>query len=442
MYVSFAAVGLIIAGIPLVVLFPSGWTVAGWLAGVAVLTGLDILLAPSPRRLQSVRRFNGPIRFGERAWTDVKISNTGRRRIRGRVRDSWQPSAGAISDAQPLRLDAGESMELRTELRPIRRGSLLPHRLSVRARGPLRLAGRQRSFEVPGEQRVLPAFPSRRNLPSRLARLRELDGMTLIKSRGQGTEFDSLREYVPGDDIRSIDWRATARRRDLVVRTWQPERDRRIVMVLDTSRLSAGRVGDLPRLDAAMDAVLLLAAVAARAGDHITLLAADRTVHTEVSGLRRGQLLPELSQAMAPLQPSLDEADWRMISTDLLRVGRRDSLLVLLTPLEPEPVAENLLPVIARLGERHRIVVASVADPGIEQLATEGELAEVEAVTGGADPIARFHQAAAAERTRLQRRVAGDAITAVGQTVLDEPPDRLPTALVDHYLFLKREGRL
>ena len=79
--------------------------------------------------------------------------------------------------------------------------------------------------------------------------------------RGQGTEFDSLREYVLGDDVRSIDWRATARRSDVVVRTWRPERDRQVVLVLDTGRTSAGRVGGAPRLESALDAALLLAAL-------------------------------------------------------------------------------------------------------------------------------------------------------------------------------------
>ena len=111
---------------------------------------------------------------------------------------------------------------------------------------------------MPGLVRVLPAFPSIRHLPSRLARLRELDGRAAVRVRGQGTEFDSLREYVLGDDVRSVDWRASARSRSVVVRTWQPERDRRVVLVLDTGRTSAGRVDDVPRLDSAMDAALLL----------------------------------------------------------------------------------------------------------------------------------------------------------------------------------------
>ena len=119
----------------------------------------------------------------------------------------------------------------------------------MRTLGPLGLAGRQGAIEVPGTLRVLPAFPSIRHLPSRLARLRELDGRAAVRVRGQGTEFDSLREYVSGDDVRSVDWRASARSRSVVVRTWQPERDRRLVLVLDTGRTSAGRVDDAPRLD-------------------------------------------------------------------------------------------------------------------------------------------------------------------------------------------------
>src|SRR5690625_7423138 len=112
--------------------------------------------------------------------------------------------------------------------------------------------------------------------------LREMDVTASVQVHGQGTEFDSVREYVVGDDVRSIDWRATARRSDVVVRTWRPERDRRILIVVDTGRTAAGRVGvdptaadphGWPRLDWAMDAALLLAALAARAGDRVDFLA-------------------------------------------------------------------------------------------------------------------------------------------------------------------------
>ena len=160
-------------------------------------------------------------------------------------------------------------------------------RVTVRTLGPLGLAGRQGAVDVPGTLRVLPAFPSIKHLPSRLARLRELDGRAAVRVRGQGTEFDSLREYVSGDDVRSVDWRASARSRSVVVRTWQPERDRRLVLVLDTGRTSAGRVDDAPRLDAAMDAALLLATLASRAGDRVSFVAGDLGVRSRLQGSHR-----------------------------------------------------------------------------------------------------------------------------------------------------------
>src|SRR5436190_1203198 len=120
---------------------------------------------------------------------------------------------------------------------------------AVRTVVPLGIAARQGNHDVPWTVRVLPAFTSRRYLPEKLSRLRQLDGLVAANVRGQGTEFDSLRDYVDGDDVRSIDWRATARRDGIVIRTWRPERDRRVILVIDTGRTSAGRVGDAPRLD-------------------------------------------------------------------------------------------------------------------------------------------------------------------------------------------------
>ena len=168
--------------------------------------------------------------------------------------------------------------------------------LLPRRRGDLRAVGRDRPAARAARAGRAAAHPStcrarsarcRRSsrastCPSRLARLRDLDGRAAVRVRGQGTEFDSLREYVRGDDVRSIDWRASARNRNVVVRTWQPERDRRVVLVLDTSRTSAGRVEDVPRLDSAMDAALLLAALAARAGDRIDFVAGDRRVRARL----------------------------------------------------------------------------------------------------------------------------------------------------------------
>ena len=213
------------------------------LVALATVVAVDIGLAASPRRLRYTRSPDTSARLGQQVNAGLLIHNDGRRRFRGQIRDAWPPSARAQPRTHTVELAAGQHQHVGTVLRPVRRGDQRAAAVTARSIGPLGLAGRQRSQPVPGQVRVLPPFLSRKHLPSRLAKLREIDGLLPTLIRGQGTEFDSLREYVVGDDVRSIDWRATARRADVMVRTWRPERDRRVVIVLDTGRMAAGRVG-------------------------------------------------------------------------------------------------------------------------------------------------------------------------------------------------------
>lgn len=302
--------------------------------------------------------------------------------------------------------------------------------MTIRSLGPLGLAGRQGTHVVAWTLRVLPPFHSRRHLPSRLARLRELDGRSAVRIRGAGTEFDSLREYVVGDDTRSIDWRATARRSDVVVRTWRPERDRHVLLVLDTGRTSAGRVGDAPRLDAAMDAALLLAALATRAGDRVDLMAYDRRTRVIVERPSSTETLPRLVDAMANLEPELLETDYRGLTVEVLRRAGRHAFVVLFTGLDAGPVEDGLLPVLGQLTHRHTVLVASVADPRLAEMATaRGDTAAV-------------YGAAAAERDRAGRARVSQLLERHGAHVVDALPEDLAPAVADAYLALKAAGRL
>lgn len=424
------ALWLVLLGIIPVVLRPAASTVWLWLLLCAVVVTVDVLLAPRPRSLHLERELPTSVRLGESVRTSLLVTNPGSRSVRGLLRDAWPPSAGAELTRHTLRLPGGERTRLTTLLTPTRRGDRHADRVTMRLRGPLGVAARQASVEVPGRLRVLHAFPSRRHIPSRLAVLRQLDGRAAMRTRGQGTEFDSLRDYVEGDDVRSIDWRATARRRDLVVRTWQPEQHRRIIIVLDTSRTSAGRIDDAPRLDSGMDAALFLTAIAGHARDRIHLIAGDREVRAHVSGHDRVGVLHDAISELAPVDARLIEADWRLLAAEVARVGTQRALVVLITPLESSALEEGLLPVLPALASRHRVVVASVADPAVDRMRR------------GRDSATDVYAAAAAERTiGLRERTAG-AFRSLGVEVLDETPDRLPLALVDHYLALKRQGLL
>jgi len=424
------APALLLLGLIAVLVQPTMETVLVWWLVTICAIGLDVLLAVSPRRLVITRQRVAQVRLGVSGSTTLLLANPGSRTLHAVVRDAWQPSAGGGSGRHTVTVPGGERIALRTVLTPTRRGDRKADRVTVRSVGPLGLAARQRSFPVDGVIRALPPFPSRKHLPSRLAILRQLDGRSAVRVRGAGTEFDSLRDYVVGDDVRSIDWRATARRNTVVVRTWQPERDRRLILVLDTSRTSAGRVGDVPRLDAAMDASLLLAALASRAGDRVDFLAGDRQVRARLSGASRNALLGDLVTAMAPLEPALLEADWSMMAGAISALSRRRSLVVLLTPLEPAAIEESLLPTLATLTRHHRVVLASVADPALAAMA------------GDVSSTSHVYDAAAAERTIGLRQRTAEVLGRLGVHVIDEEPDQLPVALTDHYLLLKSRGLL
>ncbi|MFF1285065.1 DUF58 domain-containing protein [Streptomyces sp. NPDC058299] len=428
-----AALLAALGSIPVGVLEP-GWT--GILAvngSLALACACDYALAAPVRRLALTRSGDTSARLGETADITLTVTNPSPRLLRARLRDAWPPSSwqpGTETSRHRLTVPPGERRSVTTRLRPTRRGDRQADRVTIRSYGPLGLFSRQGTHRLPWTVRVLPPFTSRKHLPAKLARLRELDGRTSVLTRGEGTEFDSLREYVPGDDTRSIDWRATARRSSVAVRTWRPERDRHILLVLDTGRTSAGRVGDAPRLDASMDAALLLAALAARAGDRVDLLAYDRRVRALVQGRSARDVLPSLVNAMATVEPELVETDARGLTGTILRTAPRRSLIVLLTTLDAAPVEQGLLPVLPQLVQRHTVLVASVADPYIARMAQAR--GSVEAV----------YEAAAAAQAQSERRRTAEHLRRHGVTVVDATPEDLAPALADAYLALKAAGRL
>jgi uncharacterized protein (DUF58 family) len=439
------------------------WAPMLWaLAALAVVVALDWFVA-APAGDVEVRR-EGPteVRLGDSATVTLQVTNAGVRTMRALVRDAWVPSAGAAPPyAHELTLDPGETAAIETVLTPTRRGDRPAARVTIRSYGPLSLAFRQTTRRQSGRVtppwtlRTLPEFRSRRLLPEKLSRLQIIDGQVVTRARGQGSEFDSLREYVLGDDPRAIDWRASARREHLVTKQYRPERDRRVLCVLDTGRTSAGRIATTapaapgggrapagraaitaeseatgePRLDLAIDAALLLATVAAHAGDRVDLLAIDTQTHATISASSKRQL-SRLIRALASVHPALVETDFGRVVAEVLGLERKHSLVVLFTTLDPGALGEGLLPVLPSLVARHTVIVAAVRDPALDALAA------------GRDGVAAIHVAAAAERGLAELRRVRSALTRHGVSVIDEPAERFASAVTDRYLSLKATGRL
>lgn len=436
MVISGWFVALLLAGaVPIVLTNEPGW-LGLWLILSLVLVFADLLLAASPRRVALTRDVPARVRLGESVVATLVVENTGRRTIRGIVRDAWQPSAGAHPTRTRVSIRGGERKAIRTGLTPIRRGERKAVHVTIRSFGPMRLAARQATMGAPGAIRVLPPFHSRKHLPSRLARLRELDGRTSVMIRGQGTEFDSLREYVRGDDVRSIDWRATARRQDpqggqlLMVRTWRPERDRRVVIVIDSGRTSAARIAGEPRIDTAFESALLLAALATRAGDRVDLLIFDRRVRGRVQGASGPELLSRMVDTMATVDPELIEPDWSAVPGLVRSVTSQHALVVIATAIDAPGASRGLLAVLPQLTRRHTVVVSSVTDP------------DVLAATRDRSRRTEVYLAAAAERALLDQSRVAAAIRQLGGDVVTGSPSDLPPALADRYIALKAAGRL
>ncbi len=433
MYVTGRLALLVAAGaLPVVLLsgagVDAGLAAGGWVVLCTLLALADAVAAPDPRRVSIERKVPRRVLLGQAVTAELRLRNTGTRTLRGRVRDAWQPTAGAPAAHPAIGIPPGESRTIAIPLLPRRRGELASRFVVLRSDGPLRIAGRQLRVDSLGTVRVLPPFTARRHLPSRLARLRELDGNTSVQVRGQGTEFDSLREYVRGDDVRSIDWRATARSSTTMLRTWRPERDRHVVIVVDTGRTAAARVGDGVRMDAAMEAALLLAALATRAGDHTHLLMFDRVIRARVTRVDGPALLPALVDAMAPVEPQLIDTDWDAAFAHVRALSSRPSLVVLLTAQDAAEAARGFLGSLPGLTRRAHVLVGTVT--------------EESAPRPDRPDAAEVYRAAAAERAAHDAAVVTAAIGRAGAEAIAADPESLPPRIADRYLALKAAGRL
>lgn len=423
--VALAALGVVAA-------FVSPLVLGIWVSALVLLVTVDVALAAPVGSIGARRLPTAPTRLGDTTTSTVVMRNGSRRTARLRLRDRWVPSAGADPSASRWTLAGGEERLLVTALRPTRRGSRPAAEIAVASLGPLGVAGRQRRRPLPGAALVLPAFPSRRLIPAKLARLRELEGSVTARRAGRGTEFDALRSYVPGDDATAVDWRATARSTGIVVRTFRPEQDRRVLVVVDTGRGSAARLGDEPRLDAAIDAALLLVAVVTRAGDRAGLVAADREVRASLGVAGGKDRLRRASALTAGLEPRLVETDPTTVLGAVATVGGRRSLVVLFATLDEGPRAATTA-IVRGLVRDHTVVVAAVTDP-VAARAREA-VRDV-----GAEPADAYLAAAAALQAD-QRAAFAAQLRGLGARVVQAPPADFASAVTDAYLD-HRAGRV
>ncbi|MGK2947811.1 MAG: DUF58 domain-containing protein [Acidimicrobiales bacterium] len=401
------------------------------LALVAVAL-VDAFLAPDPARLEVERELPPVIALGGSGTVTWTFRNPTGRGVRVAWADDLAPSLRAVARRGSGSLPPGARLVSTSAIDPSRRGRFGLRHLVVRTEGPLGIGARQRTLERHGALRVHPAFPSREEAELRLNRARILEvGLRSAKGRGGGTEFDQLREYGVDDEVRRIDWAATARAGKAMVRTYRAERNQSVLLLLDNGRVMAGQVGGVPRVEHAMDAALCLTMVATRLGDRCGMVAFDRSVRSVLPARSGREQLGRVAETMYDLEPVLAESDYRGAFTHALARFRRRSLIVLFTDLVEQAVGESLLPALPLLVRHHVVLVAAVRDPDVEAWAR-----------GRVDEVDDAYRAVAASSALAERERTIARLRSMGAVVVDALPGQLAASLADAYLDVKARGTL
>ncbi|CAA9471288.1 MAG: hypothetical protein AVDCRST_MAG67-44 [uncultured Solirubrobacteraceae bacterium] len=382
----------------------------------------DAVAARRPPRAQ--RRVPAIVARGVPAALTVTLPDPSA--LRGRRSRVRQATVGEIEIA-PQESDGG----LEAQLVARRRGRWVIPPAAVRVAGPLGLATWDHRAGGASELLVYPDLPAARRLALavRSGAFRE-SGRRSRGPLGLGTEFESIREYLPDDDIRQVNWPATARLGRPMSNQYRVEQDRDVICVLDCGRLMAAPLsGGATRLDAAIDAATAVGLVADELGDRCGTVAFDARVHRRLAPRRRGG--DALVRAVYDLQPAAVDSDYELAFRNVASSKR--ALVIVFTDLIEEVAARSLVTAVPVLARRHEVVVAGVVDPDLEAALRP---------SGARVHDLDVYRAAAALDMLAARERAAARVRGAGARVLETAPPDLARACVAAYLSAKARARL
>lgn len=335
----------------------------------------------------------------------------------------------------PIRLEGQRSASLVYHVLPRRRCELSWNRIQLRQIGPWRLAWHDWHQELPQTTRVYPDLVGLRELTIKLA-LQSSGNLRQLKRQGMGTEFSELREYGSGDDLRLIDWKATARRGRPLVRVLEPEQEQTVLILLDRGRLMTAQVMEQKRFDWGVNAALSLALAALNRGDRVGLGIFDKTMHRWMPPEQGPGHLSKLLEGICAIQPELIEPDYLGAVSTVLQQQSRRALVVMITEIVDETASAELIGSLMRLSPRYLPFCVTLRDPKIEQ---QAQAASAPEDLGDLDPL--YRRAVALDLLH-QRQLVFAKLQQQGVLVLDAPAAQISDQLVERYLRLKARNRL
>ncbi len=406
------------------------WAAALWLLICTAAFVADWQLAPKPGDWVLARRHDARLSLAAHNLVEIDIDlRAGLRATPVWLRDTPPPTFH-LDVAQPLLESVAvprQPIVVRYHVWPPRRGDYGFGDLYLRWESPAGLLRRQASFSAAGPVKVYPNLVDVRkfDLLLRRNRLWEL-GLRATRQLGAGNEFERLRDYSPDDEYRRINWKATARRGRPISVEYETERSQNIYTLLDVGRMMRSPVGDVAKMDYAINAVLLLAYVAVQKGDRVGLLTfADTVLHTVAPRSGKGQFHRLLEQLYA-VEGQRVEPDYGVAFSEFAARQHKRGLVLVFTDLTGSLSTAALVAQLARLRRQHLPLLVTVADPAVNRLATQ--------------PItdsAALYQRTVAERVLAERRATLDHLRSQGVHTLDAPADELSVAVIDRYLAMK-----
>ena len=409
------------------------WVALGYDVVLIIAAVVDARRSTLPKTLRITREFSGRFAVGAETDVNINVQNSGARPISLVIKDEFPPQVklSGLREAN-LSVDAQSSLALVYGLTPPKRGRFEFGQIAVRYLSRWNLVWCEAKA---GEAEPVKVYPNMRR--AREAELKALGARSLVSShrktswRGEGREFESLRDYVRGDELRHISWTATARRGKLTTRQYQIERDQTILIAIDGGRLMTARIEQETKLDSAVHAALALMSAAARAGDNAGLLVFGRRIKSFLAPSRGRDHMDAALEALYAVEPEMIEPSYSRAFEFIAANSKKRSLVVLLTDLVDEEGSKELLTSLKLLRPRHLPLVVTIADR------------DLKAVVSDAPTTTRdlFTQSVAEEIMHL-REAALRLVESQGGLALDVTAAALAPALLEKYLQVKERGLL
>ncbi|HLL55849.1 MAG TPA: DUF58 domain-containing protein [Myxococcaceae bacterium] len=406
----------------------------GWLAlaldlAVLLLCAVDYVLAPRADSLRVSREVEPVLSAG--VPNRVTLVLEAQRPVRGEARDGAPAGVLAEGHRQRFAVTGTEPVaRLTWRLTPKDRGDLELGDAHLRLWGPLGLCARQQRVPLAQAVKVYPDLRALTQDALALASASDV-GERVLRKPAEGREFESLREYRTGDDYRTIDWKATARRGRAMVRSYQPERNQVVLLMLDCGRHMAGRIAGRRKLDHAVDAALRLAKVCLDEGDQVGVVAFATEVKAFLPPRKGREHLRTLAGALYRLEAALEESDYgRALDLALARNHKRSLVVALTDLLDPETSGALVKRTLA-LRPRHLPMVVSLLDEDLEKAATDAPREAQDAYV---------RQAAA--RLEDEYKLTAARLRDSGALVVRAPASSFSAAAVNEYLRVKARGLL